>query len=79
MRLRYLLLLALIFSAYKGYSQQDVSCHLNETFLAGKNILKVKRDFNDSYLLVLAQNNEVYRINSVTKVVEKYTSDFSNY
>lgn len=79
MRLRYLLLLALIFSVYKGYSQQDVDFHLNGTFLAGKNILKVKRDFNDPYLWVLAQNNEVYRINSITKIVDNYTSQFSNY
>lgn len=79
MRLSYLLVLALILSFYNGYSQQDVAFHLNGTFLAGKNILKVKRNFNDPYLWVLAQNNEVYRINSITKIVENYTSEFSNY
>lgn len=70
---RFLLLFALISSVYITYGQ-DVDFHLNGTFLTGKNILKVKRDFKDPYLWVLAQNHEVYRINSVTKIVDDYTS-----
>ena len=53
--------------------------HITCKFLAGKNILKVKRDFYDPYLWVLAQNNEVYRINSLTQVVENYTVKFNAY
>lgn len=75
---RFLLLFALISSVYITYGQ-DVDFHLNGTFLTGKNILKVKRDFKDPYLWVLAQNHEVYRINSVTKIVDDYTSFFNAY
>jgi len=78
-RLRYLLLFILIVTFYKAHAQQDMDLHLSDTFLAGKNILKVKRDFHDPYLWVLAQNNEVYRINSVTKTVDNYTNQFSSY
>ena len=59
--------------------QQDVEFHLNAKLLAGKKILKVKRDFYDTYLWVLAENNEVYRINSVTMVIDDYTPQFSQY
>lgn len=51
--------------------------HLNSTYLSGKNIIKVKRNFTDPYLWVLAQNNEVFRINSITKVIDDYTNKFS--
>jgi gliding motility-associated-like protein len=73
--------LSLIFSIFffSAYCQQDVDFHIVGTFLTGKNILKVKRDFHDPYLWVLAQNNEVYRINSITKVIDDYTSQFSAY
>jgi len=62
-----------------AYGQQDIDFHLNTTLLQGKNILKVKRDFNDPYLWVLAQNNEVYRINSLDNSVDNYTAQFSAY
>jgi gliding motility-associated-like protein len=78
-RLRYLLLLILIATVYKVHAQQDMDLHLSDTFLAGKNILKVKRDFTDPYLWVLAQNNEVYRINSITKVIDDFTAKFNTY
>ena len=42
-------------------------------------ILKVKRNFFDPYLWVLAKNNEVYRVNSQTLVIDDYTSKFKNY
>lgn len=79
MPLRYILLLLFVSVLSVAYAQQDMDLHLNATFLSGKNILKVKRDFNDPYLWVLAQNNEVYRINSITKVVDNYTNQFSAY
>ncbi|EHQ25070.1 gliding motility-associated C-terminal domain-containing protein [Mucilaginibacter paludis] len=79
MLFRYLLLFFIVFPFYGARAQQDVDFHLSGTFLAGKNILKVKRDFNDLYLWILAQNNEVYRMNSVTKVVDDYSSQFSAY
>jgi gliding motility-associated-like protein len=79
MRSAYITLFALLFSFFKVYAQQDVDLHLTGTFLQGKNILKVKRDYHDPYLWVLAQNNEVYRINSITKVIDDYTSQFSAY
>jgi hypothetical protein len=63
----------------KAYSQQDVSFHLNAHFFAGKKILKIKRDFYDPYLWVLAQNNEVYRVNTLTQVIDNYTTTFSAY
>jgi len=78
-RLRYLLLLILIATVYKVHAQQDMDLHLSNTFLPGKNILKVKRDFLDPYLWVLAQDHGVYRINSITGAVDNYSSQFANY
>ncbi|MEO9172965.1 MAG: hypothetical protein ABI203_07720, partial [Mucilaginibacter sp.] len=64
----------------KAYcQQQDVDFHLNIQLLTGKTILKVKRDFYDPYLWVLGNNNQVYRINSLTKVVDDYTPQFAAY
>lgn len=77
--IRRLLLFILISYSYTAYCQQDIDFHINTTFLQGKNILKIKRDHNDAYLWVLAQNNEVYRINSDTHVMDDYTPQFSAY
>lgn len=63
-----------------AYSQQqDVDFHLAGQFLTGKQVLKVKRDFNDPFVWVLAAHNEVYRINSGTMTVDDYTAQFSQY
>ena len=70
-----ILLLSLV--AYA--QQQDVDFHQTGKFLAGKQVLKVKRDFNDPYVWVLAANNGVYRINSITMVVDDYTPQFTQY
>jgi gliding motility-associated-like protein len=70
----------LFFIPIKAYSQkQDVEFHLKYHLLSGKKILKVKRDFYDPYLWVLAQNNEVYRVNSLTQQIDDYTATFSAY
>jgi len=79
MRFRNLLIISLLLACTKAYSQQDVDFHLNAQLLTGKNILKVKRDFYDPYLWVLATNNEVYRVNSLTLAVDDYTATFSAY
>jgi gliding motility-associated-like protein len=79
MRLKHLLLILFLFIGFKAYCQQDVDFHLNAHLLPGKNIIKVKRDFHDPYLWVLAQNNEVYRVNSITLGVDDYTATFSAY
>jgi gliding motility-associated-like protein len=73
------ILIALSLFCNKAYCQRDVDFHLIKKFFAGKNILKVKRDYHDPYLWVLAQNNEVYRINSQTQAVDDYTSYFAAY
>ncbi len=77
--IRLILFTFLLFSVDRAYSQQDVDFHLNAHLLTGKNILKVKRDFYDPYLWVLAENNEVYRVNSLTLAVDNYTAAFSSY
>ncbi|HZX57513.1 MAG TPA: hypothetical protein VFE54_02265, partial [Mucilaginibacter sp.] len=69
----------LLFCAAAYSQQQDVDFHLNSELLNGKTILKVKRDFYDPYLWVLAKNNEVYRVNSVTLAVDNYTPQFAGY
>ncbi len=74
-----IILIALSLFCNKAYCQQDVDFHLIKKFFTGKNILKVKRDYHDPYLWVLAQNNEVYRINSQTQNVDDYTSYFAAY
>jgi gliding motility-associated-like protein len=45
----------------------------------GQKVLKAKRDFNDPYLWVLAANNQVYRVNSVTFAIVNYTAAFAAY
>jgi len=74
------LVVLLLFTWMGVYGQQqDVDFHLSNQFLAGKTVLKVKRDFKDPYLWVLAKNNEVYRINSQTLIVDNFTATFSAY
>jgi gliding motility-associated-like protein len=63
----------------KAYSQQDVDFHLSAHLLSGKKIIKVKRDYYDPYLWVLTQNDEVYRVNSLTLAIDDYTATFSAY
>src|SRR6185437_878879 len=72
-----ILIITILLSINKAYSQQDVEFHLNAKMLSGKKILKVKRDFYDPYVWVLAQNNEVYRVNSLSMAVDDYTTVFS--
>jgi len=76
---RTLPLLILLLLCKIAYGQQDVAFHLGNQLLNGKTILKVKRDFADPYLWVLAKNNGVYRINSITLVVDDYTGAFAAY
>ena len=61
----------------KAYCQQDVDFHLSAHLLTGKKIIKVKRDYYDPYLWVLAQNNQVYRINSLSLAIDDYTATFA--
>nr|WP_294790214.1 hypothetical protein [uncultured Mucilaginibacter sp.] len=80
MRLFFLLTFIILTFLFKtSYSQQDMDLHISGTFLSGKNILKVNRDVFDPYLWVLAQNNEVYRINSITRDIDDYTATFNTY
>lgn len=76
---RNLLLICLLFVAIPAFSQQDVDFHLGAHLLPGVNVLKVKRDFRDPYLWVLAQNDRVYRVNSLTMAVDDYTETFAPY
>jgi len=78
MQLKRLLFLFFMLTGLGGYAQ-DIEFHVNSHLLPGKNILKAKRDFNDPYLWVLAQGNEVYRINSITLAVDNYTAQFAAY
>jgi len=80
MLLRIFIFITLLLTGLMAFGQpQDVDFHLNAHLLPGKKILKVKRDFYDPYLWVLAQNNEVYRVNSLTQVIDNYTATFSAY
>ncbi|MDB5135731.1 MAG: hypothetical protein JWP37_2334 [Mucilaginibacter sp.] len=77
---RFLFIIVVLLMSLAAYSQQqDVDFHLAGQFLIGKQVLKVKRDFNDPYVWVLAAQNEIYRINSGTMVVDDYTAKFSQY
>ncbi len=73
------LLITLCFFAGRACAQQDMDFHFDHLLFQGQNILKVKRDFYDPYLWVLAQNNHVYRVNSLTMVFDDYTSTFAAY
>jgi hypothetical protein len=79
MPLRYFAFVLLLFFYTRGYSQPPIQFTIASHFFSGIKILKVKRDFNDSYLWVLAQNNQVYRINSVAQTVDDYTAVFAGY
>ncbi|WP_295719966.1 gliding motility-associated C-terminal domain-containing protein [Mucilaginibacter sp.] len=61
------------------FGQQDVELHINAHFLPNKKILKVKRDFNDPYVWVLAENNEVYRVNSTDNTIDDFSNRFTDY
>jgi hypothetical protein len=74
-RLLFLFLVSIYFSGYAQPLNFTVANH----FFTGVKILKVKRDFNDPYLWVLAQNNQVFRINSIAQTVDDYTGTFSSY
>jgi gliding motility-associated-like protein len=76
---RNFLFIILLCISSKAFCQQDVDFHLNSYLLPGKIILKAKRDFYDPYLWVLAKNNEVYRVNSLTLTVDDYTPQFAAY
>jgi gliding motility-associated-like protein len=70
----------MLFITNCAYSQQqDVDFHINAHLFAGQKILKVKRDFGDPYVWVLAQNNVVYRVNSITLAVDNYTGKFAGF
>jgi gliding motility-associated-like protein len=78
--LRNLLIILLLFIGVNSFGQQqNVEFHLTNQLLTGIKILKVKRDYKDPYLWVLAQNNQVYRINSQTFAVNDYTAQFAAY
>src|SRR5580700_2312022 len=80
MLFRNLLIILFLTVGLKAFcQQQDVTFHLNAHLFPGKKILKVKRDFYDPYVWVLAANNEVYRVNSLTLAIDDYTSTFSGY
>src|SRR3984957_7654319 len=80
MLFRNLLIIFLLNIGLKAFcQQQDVTFHLNAHLFPGKKILKVKRDFYDPYLWVLTQNDEVYRVNSLTQTIDDYTATFSAY
>jgi len=78
MTLRKLLIFLLLLVAGEAKSQ-DVVFHLNAHLFPGQKILKVKQDFYDPYVWVLAQNNRVYRVNNVTLAVDDYTAAFAAY
>src|ERR1700761_3058471 len=79
MVLRFVLAGMFLFLFAPLYAQQDVDFHLKAHLLNGKKVLKVKRDFYDPYVWVLAQNNEIYRVNSQTLAVDNYSAKFAAY
>jgi gliding motility-associated-like protein len=79
MSIRLLLVLLVLSLAQRAFSQQDMEFHIGNHLLAGKKILKLKRDFQDPYLWVLAENDAVYRINSITFAIDDFTPVFSAY
>ncbi|QEM09163.1 gliding motility-associated C-terminal domain-containing protein [Mucilaginibacter rubeus] len=72
-------MILVIFCHQNQYAQGNVQFHVNTHILGGKKILRVKCDFNDPYAWVLAEHNQVYRINSATKKVDDFTAQFSSY
>jgi hypothetical protein len=70
--------ISFIFSS-KAFCQQDVDFQLSAHFLNGQNVIKVKCDSYDPYVWVLAQNDQVYRINSQTMTIDNYTAAFAAY
>ena len=78
-QISYLILLMFLSTGNAFCQKQDVDFHINAHLFAGRKILKVKRDFHDSYLWVLAENNQVYRVNSLTLNIDDYTLKFAAY
>lgn len=74
---RHSLFFLIVFISLKGYGQQNTDFYVNGHYLIGKKVLKISRDFYDPFVWILAENNGVYRINSISKEVDDYTSKFS--
>jgi gliding motility-associated-like protein len=69
---RFVVLLIFVLTAGSSFAQ-DVDLYLTGHYLAGKSVIKLCRDFDDPYMWILAKNNEVYRLNTVTKQLDDYT------
>ncbi len=67
----------LLFFYRLAFAQQAVEFHVTDRLLPGIKVLKVKCDFHDPCAWVLAENNRIYRVNSVTKKVDDFTSRFT--
>ncbi|MBD1363812.1 gliding motility-associated C-terminal domain-containing protein [Mucilaginibacter sp. ZT4R22] len=72
------MLLLFIFLYTAAYAQ-DVDLYLSGHILPGKSIIKISRDGWDQYMWILAENNEVYRLNTVTQQLEDLSPKFSQY
>lgn len=73
MRFVRLLILLLFIVTADSLFAQDIDLYLTSHIMAGKSIIKLSRDFDDPYMWILAKNNEVYRLNTITKQLDDYT------
>ena len=78
MRFIRLILLLLVIVSTKSALAQDVDLYLTDHYLAGKSVIKLSRDFDDPYMWILTRNNEIYRLNTVSKQLDNFTAQFQS-
>ena len=76
---RIFLLFVLVGFFSKVHAQQDVDFQVNSHFLAGKKIIKVYKNELSPIIWVLADNNQVYKLNSSTGLINDLSAQFSAY
>jgi gliding motility-associated-like protein len=75
---RLIFLFSLLFLVNRSFCQ-DVDLYITGHYLPGKSIIKLNRDFYDGYMWILAKNNEIYRLNTITNQLDNYTTQFQQF
>ena len=74
---RFVLLLIFVLASKVSFAQ-DIDLYLTDHYLAGKSVIKLSRDFDDPYMWILTRNNEIYRLNTVSKQLDNFTAQFQS-
>jgi len=77
--IRRTLLLFLLIVCKTVYCQQDIELYVTNHYLTGQKTLKVYKNIASPIIWVLATNNKVYKINTLSNLVDDYSNQFATY